>query len=54
MVSALAFEYRRLGLYVVDIDAAMRRQWTHLNAQARGGVLARTTDLGIITDCVQG
>ncbi len=30
-VAALGFENRRLGLSVVDIDTAIRRQFTHLN-----------------------
>ena len=53
MVSALAYENRRLGLSVVDIDAAMRRQCTHLSSQARGDILICTTDLEI-TDRAQG
>ncbi len=53
VVAALGFENRRLGLSVVDIDAAMRRQCTHLNSQARGDILIRSTDLEI-TDCAQG
>ena len=52
VVSALASENRRLGLSVVDIDAAMRRQCTHLTSQARGDILVRTTDLEI-TDRAQ-
>ncbi len=35
MVTAVGFESRRLGLSVDDIDSAMRRQCTYLNAQAR-------------------
>ena len=47
MVSALAYENRRLGLSVVDMDATMRRQCTHINSQTRGDLLVRTTDLAI-------
>ncbi len=49
MVSALAnaSENRRLGLSVVDMDATMRRQCTHINSQTRGDFLVRTTDLAI-------
>ncbi len=49
MVTAVGFENRSLGLSVVkvDIDAAMRRQSTHLNSQARGDILVRSTDLEI-------
>ena len=53
VVSALAFENRRLALSVVDVDAAMRRRCTHVNSQARGDILVRATDLEI-ADCVQG
>jgi hypothetical protein len=53
VVAALGFENRRLGLSVVDIDAAMRRQCTHFNSQARGDILIRSTDLEI-TDCALG
>jgi hypothetical protein len=53
VVSALASENRRLGLSVVDIDAAMRHQCTHLSSQARGDILVRTADLEI-TDRAQG
>ena len=53
VVTALAFESRRLALSVVDIDAAMRRQCTHVNSQARGDILVRATDVEI-TDRVQG
>jgi len=52
VVSALAYENRRLGLSVVDMDATMRRQCTHINSQARGDLLVRTTDLEI-TDRAQ-
>ncbi len=48
MVSALAYENRRLGLSVIDKDATVRRQCT----QARGDLLVRTTDLEI-TDRAQ-
>ncbi len=48
IVAALGFENRRLGLSVVDIDAAMLRQCTHHNLQALGDILVRTTDLEII------
>ncbi len=41
------FENKRLGLSVVDIDAAMRRQCTHRYSQARGDIFVRTTDLEI-------
>ena len=37
----------------MDIDAAMRRQCTHVNSQARGDILVRATDVEI-TDRVQG
>ena len=53
MVAALAYENRRLGLAVVDLDAAMRRQCTHLTSQARGDILVRTYEVAI-TDRVQG
>ncbi len=52
MASALAFENRRLGLPVVDIDAAMLCQCSHANSQARGDILVHTTDLET-TDHVQ-
>ncbi len=42
VVTAVGFESRRLGLSVVDIDAAMRRQCTHLNSQARGDIIVRS------------
>jgi hypothetical protein len=42
-----------LGLAVVDLDAAMRRQCTHLTSQARADILVRTNELAI-TDRVQG
>jgi hypothetical protein len=51
VVSALASD-RRLGLSVVEINAAMRRQCTHLSSQARGDILVGTTDLKI-TDRAQ-
>jgi hypothetical protein len=41
VVSAVGFENRRLGLSVVDIDAAMRKLSTHLNSLARGDILIR-------------
>jgi hypothetical protein len=44
---------RRLALSVVDLDAAMRRQCTHVNWQARGDILVHATDVEI-TDRVQG
>ena len=53
VVAALAFENRRLALSVVDVDAAMRRQCTHVNSQARGDILVRASDVEI-TDRVQG
>ena len=53
VVTALAFESRRLALSVVDLDAAMLRQCTHVNSQARGDILVRATDVEI-TDRVQG
>ena len=53
VVSAIAYENRRLGLSVVDMDATMRRQYTHINSQAPGDFLVRTTDLQI-TDRAQG
>jgi hypothetical protein len=53
VVAALASENRRLGLAVVDLDAAMRRQCTHLTSQARADILVRTNELAI-TDRVQG
>jgi hypothetical protein len=53
VVSAFGFENRRLGLSVVDIDSAMRKQCTHHNSQARGDILVRSTDLEI-TDCAAG
>jgi hypothetical protein len=49
-VSAVGFENRRLGLSVVDIDAAMRKQCTHPNSLARGDILVRSNDLEI-KDC---
>ena len=52
-MAALGFENRQLGLSVVDIDAAMHRQCTHHNSQARGDILVRTTELEI-TDKAQG
>ena len=53
VVAALAYENRRLGLAVVDLDAAMRRQCTHLTSQARGDILVRTNEVEI-TDRAQG
>jgi hypothetical protein len=47
VVSALASENRQLGLSVVDIDAAMRRQCTHVTSQGRGNILVRSVDLEI-------
>ena len=37
----------------MDIDAAMRRQCTHVTSQARGDILVRSVDLEIteITYC---
>ncbi len=49
-MAALAFEHWCLGLSVVDVDAAMRRQCTHFNSQARRDILDRSTDLEI-ADC---
>ena len=37
----------------MDVDAAMRRQCTHVNSQARGDILVRASDVEI-TDRVQG
>ncbi len=55
MVAALAYENRRFGLAVVDLDAAMRRQCTHLTSQARGDILVRTNEMAIqVTDQVPG
>ena len=51
--AALGFENRSLGLSVVHIDAAMRRQCTHFNSQARGDILVRLKDLEI-TECALG
>ncbi len=48
VVAALVFENRRLGLAVVDLDAAMLRHCTHLKrltSQARGDILVRTNEL---------
>jgi hypothetical protein len=53
VVSALGFESRRLGLSVVDIDAAMRKLCTHPNSLARGDILVRSNDLEI-KDCAAG
>jgi hypothetical protein len=53
VVSALTSENRRFGLSVVDIDAAMRRQCTHLSSQALEDIVFCTTDLEI-TDRAQG
>ncbi len=47
MESALGFENRRLGLSVVDIDAAMRKTCTQPNSLARGDILVRFNDLEI-------
>ncbi len=48
MIAALASENRRLGLaVVVDLDAAMCRQCTHLTSQAREDILVRTNELAI-------
>ena len=52
-VTALALESRRFALPVVDLDAAMRQQCTHVNSQARGDILVCATDVEI-TDRVQG
>jgi hypothetical protein len=52
-VQTIGFEYRLLGLSVVDIEAAMLRQCTHQNSQVRGDILVSTTDLEI-TDRAQG
>ena len=53
VVSAIAFESRRLGHSVVDIDAAMKRKCTHLNSKKRGDMLVRSKDLEI-TDKAKG
>ncbi len=53
VVSAVGFENRRLGLSVVDIDAAMRKLCTDPNSLARGDILVRTNDLEI-KDCAAG
>ncbi len=53
VVAAFGFENRLLGLSVVDIDAAMCRQCTHLKSQARGNILICLTDLEI-TNCALG
>jgi hypothetical protein len=53
VVTAVGFENRSPGLSVVDIDAAMRRQCTHLNSQARGDTFVCSSDLEI-TDCALG
>ncbi len=50
MVTAVWFESTRLGLSVVDIDATILRQCTHLNSQAHGDILVRSSDLEI-EDC---
>ncbi len=52
VVAALAFESRLLALSVVDLDAAMLWQCTHVNSQARGDILVCATDVEI-TDQVQ-
>ncbi len=44
---------RRLGLSVVDIDAALRRKCTHLKSQARGDIHVCFSDLEI-KDCALG
>ncbi len=53
VVSALAYENRRLVLPVVDTDAAMRRQCMPANSQAMGDICVRNTDLEI-ADSAQG
>jgi hypothetical protein len=54
VVSALASENRRSSLSVVDIDAVMRRQCTHVTSQAcRGDILVRSVDQEM-TDRTQG
>jgi hypothetical protein len=53
VVSAIAFESRRLGHSVVDIDAAMKRKCTHLNSKKRGDMLVRSKDIEI-TDKAKG
>jgi hypothetical protein len=53
VVAAIAFESRRLGHYVVDIDAAMKKKFTHLNSMKRGDMLVRSKDIEI-TDKAKG
>ena len=47
VVEAVAFETRRLGLSVVDRDATMRRQFSHLRSQARGDLFVQAADVDI-------
>uniref|UniRef100_A0A7S0MI74 Uncharacterized protein n=1 Tax=Cryptomonas curvata TaxID=233186 RepID=A0A7S0MI74_9CRYP len=53
VVAAIAFESRRLGHSVVDIDAAMKKKCTHLKSQKRGDMLVRSKDIEI-TDRAKG
>ena len=53
VVAAVAFESRRLGHSVVDIDAAMKKKCTHLNSKKRGDMLVRSKDIEI-TDKAKG